>query len=192
MALSIRLNLSGPFLILRVVRFETKGWGRPYVSKRTAPADHFQLPCLNRSHSRQHSYELAFRRFQKRPPQLAACFVADLSKSFPVNAIIILIKSGAGFRRKPRGLPEPASNEKGRRRVSAAHPGKNGFGIKSPCPGKAKLNQKWRFCGVGTWVPADGTLLPLLLRNIPAPYSSLPDYLNLCPLIAYVSEPRGF
>jgi hypothetical protein len=35
-------------------------------------------------------------------------------------------------------------------------------------------------------------LLSLLLRNIPAPAATLPDYLNLGPLTAYIFEPRGF
>ena len=57
-------------------------------------------------------------------------------------------------------------NEKGRQRMSAAQPGKNFSEIKCPpAPGYSKLNQKWRICGVGTWVPRHGTWRPLPPRN---------------------------
>src|SRR5665213_4228192 len=49
--------------------------------------------------------------------------------------------------------------------MSAAHPGKNLFEIKSPFPGKAKLNQKRQFCGVGICVPSDETTPTLQFRN---------------------------
>jgi hypothetical protein len=46
------------------------------MDKRTAPAGHFQLPCLNRSDDRRLSYGPTNEIVSKRSPQLAASFVS--------------------------------------------------------------------------------------------------------------------
>jgi hypothetical protein len=48
---------SGPPLILGVVRFETEGGTvRNPKMRRTAPADHLKLPCVNRGHAQPTRY----------------------------------------------------------------------------------------------------------------------------------------
>jgi hypothetical protein len=57
-----------PWIVIRVVGKK----GSPVSLKAGAPANHFQLPCLNRSHDRHNSYGLASPLISKRPPTEAA------------------------------------------------------------------------------------------------------------------------